>query len=231
MLRCTLIGSALLAASLGFSGCSDSDSDVMSAETTPMYEISVTNLTAGQAMAPAIATLHNADYKMYMTGESASLALENLAEGGDNSALLAAADATTDVDEAVSFGGLLTPGATLSVTLEGDDAYLSFAGMLVNTNDGFVGLNSYHISHLSEGEVETISLSTYDAGTEANSETAATMPGQSGEGFNATRDDVNDKVRYHSGVVTSDDGLAASALSGVHRFDNPTAMLTIKRVH
>ena len=223
------MSSALIAMGLGISGCSDSGEEMME-ESMPKYEVSVTNVTAGQPMAPAIVVLHSSGYKMYTLGESASVALEKLAEGGDNSALLSEADATTDVDGAVSFEALLKPGKSLSVTVEGDDDYLTFAGMLVNTNDGFVGLNSYHVSHLEKGEAETLSLSTYDAGSEANSESAATVPAQGGEGFNAARDDANSVIRLHSGVVTSDDGLSSSALSAIHRFDNPTAQLTITRI-
>jgi hypothetical protein len=229
MLSRILMSSALIAMGLGFSGCGDSD-DGMMEDVMPKYELSITNLTAGQPMAPAIATLHSSDYTLFSLGESASVALETLAEGGDNSVLLAEALATTNVDDAASFGALLTPGSTLSVTLEGDDDYLSLAGMLVNTNDGFVGLRSYHISHLEAGEVETLELVTYDAGTEANSESAVTVPAQGGEGFNADRDDTNAMVRLHAGVVTQDDALSGSALTSINKFDNPTAKLVIKRV-
>ena len=230
MLRSIIMGSALLAVSLGISGCSSADDDTPAQEKTPKYELSITNLTAGQPMAPAIATLHSSDYTLFSLGESASVALETLAEGGDNSVLLAEAQATTNVDDVASFGALLTPGSSLSVTLEGDDDYLSFAGMLVNTNDGFVGLKSYHISHLEAGEVETLELVTYDAGTEANSESAATVPAQGGEGFNTVRDDANSMIHLHAGVVTQDDGLSSSALTSINKFDNPTAKLVIKRI-
>ena len=40
-------------------------------------------------------------------------------------------------------------------------------------------------------------------GTEANTETAATIPGLGGEGTNLTRDDIIDRVRFHQGVVTN----------------------------
>jgi len=230
MLGHILMSSALIAAGLGFSGCGDSEEMMDTEVKMPKYEISITNLTAGQPMAPAIVVLHNANYMMYTLRTSASVALETLAEGGDNRMLLAEAKATTDVDDAEGLSGFLTPGSMLSVTVEGDDDYLSLAGMLVNTNDGFIGLRSYHLSHLGVGEAETLELSTYDAGTEANSESAATVPAQQGEGFNAARDDANDKVRSHAGVVTADDGLSSSALSSIHRFDNPTAMVVIKRM-
>ena len=239
MLGRILMSSALIAVGLGFSGCGDSKSDDMMDDTpkkkvmvekAPMYEVTVTNLTVGQPMAPAVAVLHNSNYKMYTLGTQASVALETLAEGGDNSVLITEAEATTDVNAVVSYKELLKPGKTLTVTLEGDDEYLTFAGMLVNTNDGFVGLNSYHIKHLKMDESEVLMLSTYDAGTEANSESAATVPAQMGEGFNAARDDMNGVIRVHAGVVTSD-ALSSSALDESARFDNPTAKVMIKRIH
>ena len=70
----------------------------------------------------------------------------------------------------------------------------------------------------------------YDAGTEANSEAAGTIPGpaDSGEGFNEMRDDIN-RVAMHPGVVTQDDGLASSVLTSQYKFDNPVAQIVITR--
>lgn len=86
---------------------------------------------------------------------------------------------------------------------------------------------------------------TWDAGTEANTETAATMPGPAasaagggGEaaGYDVVRDDLADAVRLHQGVVTSanaDDpsreGLSTSVLTEAHRFDFPTSRVVITR--
>jgi hypothetical protein len=73
-------------------------------------------------------------------------------------------------------------------------------------------------------------LPVYDAGTEANDEEAANVPDPAagGEGFNASRNDV-DWVRIHPGVISSEDGLTGSALIGSHRFDNPVIKLTLTR--
>ena len=231
MLTRILMGSAILAASLSFSGCGDSESSMTDLQIVPKYEVSMTNLTAAQPMSPLAVVLHGSNYHMYTLGEGATVALEKLAEGGDNSVVLDGAMGTTNVDEALSSEGLLLPGAKTQVVIEGTASYLSIASMLVNTNDGFVGLESYHLSDLARGESVKLSLSTYDAGTEANSESAASVPAQQGEGFNVVRDDTNAMVRYHAGVVSSDDGLSSSALSAIHRFDNPTATLMIKRIN
>jgi hypothetical protein len=47
-----------------------------------------------------------------------------------------------------------------------------------------------------------------------------------GEGFNALRDDM-DFVRIHPGVISAQDGLAGSDLSGDHRWDNPVVKLVV----
>ena len=75
-------------------------------------------------------------------------------------------------------------------------------------------------------------ISAHHSGTEANTESAGTMPGpaDNGEGFNSARDDLADEVRMHSGVVTSDDGLSGSVLTQEHRWDNPTVRVVITRV-
>jgi len=67
----------------------------------------------------------------------------------------------------------------------------------------------------------------YDAGTEQNSEIAATIPGSAaeGKGFNIARNAVNFVAR-RSGIVSQDDGFGGSALDQSHRFDN-TAMRVI----
>ena len=81
------------------------------------------------------------------------------------------------------------------------------------------------------GEIYSFNTSSYDAGTENNSELSTTIPGPAagGEGFNADRDDVN-VVAMHPGVVSKDDGLTNSVLSFSHRFDNPTLSVVITRV-
>jgi len=224
MLRSLLLSSALLVSALSFSGC-DHEEDAI----RHLYSISVTNLTVAQPMSPLLAVAHNNNYALFTPNASASFALEQLAEGGNNSNLLSEATATTDVDATHAVDGLLLPGASTTFTLESSEEYLSLVGMLINTNDGFIGLNGYDLSTLGINDTKELSLLTYDAGTEANSENAATVPAQQGRGFDETRDDSN-FIHIHAGVITQDDGLSTSALSSLHKFDNPTATLTITRL-
>ncbi len=129
-------------------------------------------------------------------------------------------------------GGMLAPGAseTLQVQGFGTRPRLTLASMLLNTNDAFIGLDGVDLSGLGRNESMTLHARVYDAGTEANSETAATIPGPAGggEGYNTTRDE-RDFIAVHPGVVSRDDGLAGSALDASHRFNNPAARIVITR--
>lgn len=204
-----------------------------SAEPTPTpvsysYEITVTNLTTAQPMSPVAIVLHN-EGRFWQLGSQASTALEVLAESGDNTTLLAEAN----VLSGVSGTGVLISGAseTFNITLQHTlPMMLSLATMLVNTNDAFTGVNAMKIEHLDVDESISVQTSSYDAGTEHNSELMGTIPGPAagGEGFNEIRDDVN-FVSMHKGIVSQDDGLAQSVLTQMHRFDNPTLMVTVTR--
>ncbi|GAB7227970.1 spondin domain-containing protein [Vibrio rotiferianus] len=224
----------LVAASVGLlAGCpSDDDNDVVKSY---RYTINVANLTANQPMSPLAILAHNDKYKLFEIGKSASVELEHLAEGGSNAELLALKDSNDYVYQTLSGNGLVLPGSSDSVTFTVDPhkaGYVSVASMFVNTNDAFVGETGLSLNSLAVGESYEMSMNVWDSGTELNDELAATIPGPAGggEGFNAARNDTNDVVAFHAGVISKDDGLANSALSANHRFLNPGAKLTITRV-
>ena len=94
----------------------------------------------------------------------------------------------------------MLPGKSDSVTIEGEPAQcISVTAMLVNTNDAFAGVDCVNVSELKNGEMMTIALPTYDAGTENNSEEASTIPGPAGggEGFQHRDRDDKDFVSIH----------------------------------
>ncbi|GLX76893.1 hypothetical protein tinsulaeT_02330 [Thalassotalea insulae] len=228
-----------IASLLMLSACNDSDSkstdmDDNMPEPMPVnysYQVTVSNLTYGQPMSPVAVVLHDMG-DFWQLGMSASMALENLAESGDNTMFLQ----TDDVLAGASGAGILMPGMreSINVTItDNQPALVSVATMLVNTNDAFTGVNAVDIANLAVGESISMTVGSYDAGTEKNTEWQSTIPGPAsggeGEGFNAARDDL-DLVAMHQGVVTADDGLSMSVLDQSHRFDNPTAKITISRL-
>ncbi|MCG6970558.1 MAG: spondin domain-containing protein [Gammaproteobacteria bacterium] len=248
--------SVSLSAALMLSACSDSDDEDKTLDdfhTSASYEITVTNLTNGQPLTPVAGVLHRPGYQAWSVGKAASEGLEQLAEGGATAAFLAEADADLNVITSGSGSAPFGPGASQTVALtvtthdqqELDNAtgqlHLSAATMLANTNDAFAGVIAWDVSGLAAGDSMSRLLLAHDAGTEANTETLATMPGPAsdnngdgngdGEGFNGVRDDLGNFVTVHSGVVTADDGLATSALDESHRWLGPVAKITIERIN
>jgi len=215
-----LIGGALL-----MQGCNHDDSS-----STRAFNVQIINSTNNQAFAPAAVVLHSAGYHGYTLGSMASAGLEVLAEGGDGTTWLAEADADSHVVDTMAGSGPITPGMSETIQVQGSgaDSRLSLAAMLVNTNDGFIALDGVDLSELAVDESLSFHARVYDAGTEANDEASAHLPGQMGEGFNAARDD-RDFVAIHPGVVTMADGLSSSALDSSHRFDNPGAKIVVTR--
>lgn len=202
------------------------------------FEVTVTNLTNGQPLSPIAVIAHQNTFPVFAIGSPASAGLETLAEGGDNSALLAEAMAVTGIGDTASGAAPIGPAGseTVSLTMNANTLGLmtiSVSTMLVNTNDAITGVNAVPLVGMQVGDSVTMRSIAYDAGTEANTEAAAHIPGPAGggEGFNAARDDIADRVAMHSGVVGQDDGFVTSDLTGQHRFDNPVAQVRIERIN
>ncbi len=233
------MSSAASMSSMSSAMSSEMSSSSMAAMVSLNYEVTVTNLTAGQPFSPLAITLHTREYAPFSIGMPASVGLEKIAEAG------AASDYMTDANNhpgvmltTLADGGTL-PGTTkttmLMTAIKTSDLpalHVSIVAMLGNTNDGFTGANGLAIGQLSIGESLSLNALSYDAGTEKNTESALTVPGPAagGEGFNAVRDDITNHVTLHPGIVSMDDGNTASALTHLQRWDNPTARITIKRL-
>ena len=201
------------------------------------FDVTVSNLTGAQPLSPVAVIAHQAGYQVFEVGSPATVGLEELAEGGDNTALIAEADADMAVVATASGAGPIGPAGTETVTVEVleselPDLLLSVSTMLVNTNDAISGINGTAIGAMAVGDVMTLRTIAYDAGTELNTEMATEIPGPAGggEGFNAARNDRADRVAMHTGVVSQDDGYATSSLTEQHRFDNPVTQIRIERI-
>ena len=173
--------------------------------------IEAVNTTVAQPLSPLFIAVHEASASLFTEGMPASTAIEQMAEGGGIDELNDFANANPTVIVASgAFSGILPPLGTDSTVITVADADLegaviSAVGMLVNTNDAFAGTNSYPLDGLASGGSIRLPTLVWDAGTEANTEAAGTMPGPAdgGEGFNSVRDDLHDAVRIHPGVVTN----------------------------
>ncbi len=222
---------------LTLSACGDSDNNNIigdSDNNDAIYNITVYNITSGQPLTPLGVVIHEPAYIPWQPGTAVSIGLERLAESGDTSGFLSEANADpTVVISTSSSNGPFGPGSseTVSITVDhSSNLQLTIASMLANTNDAFTGVHNWNIGELAVGDNTSTMARVYDAGTEANSETAASMPGPAamGEGFNSDRNDL-DRLTIHGGVVTTDDGLMTSALNESHRWLGQAAKIVVTR--
>lgn len=233
---------SLLVGSLLLYACDNDDSVVVAPPPPPpppamaTFAVTVSNLTNAQPMSPIAVIGHQSGYSVFTVGTPASQGLEELAEGGDNSTLLAEANADAAIVVTGSGAAPIGPAGSETVMLDMLDSsrpglHISVSSMLVNTNDGFSGLNAVAVETMAVGDILSFDAIAYDAGTETDTEMAIHIPGPAGggEGFNAARDDQADQVAMHAGIVSQDDGLATSDLSEQNRFDNPVVRVRIER--
>jgi hypothetical protein len=165
-----------------------------------IYEVTVTNLSRGILFTPILLVSHDKGLKLFEAGSPASEPLAQLAEGGATRPLQDALIASGKVRDTAVSAGALAPGAsvTLQVSAGGKARYLSLAAMMLPTNDGFIALNGARIAG-KHGQ-QTFYLAGYDAGSEANDELCANIPGPhcGGEGFNAAGGEGY--VHVHAGL-------------------------------
>ena len=116
---------------------------------------------------------------LYELGEKATEAMGTLAETGiaDDLVILYTQFATQGVNrDSVSIQSFAPQqlGETLTFEVEINPLYplVSFASMLVNTNDAFVGVSGLRLT-----EAVTLLAPAYDAGTEWNNELCSYIPG------------------------------------------------------
>ncbi|USD62956.1 spondin domain-containing protein [Vibrio sp. SCSIO 43140] len=224
MKKRTQLGLAITSASLLLGAGSATAADL---------EITITNATKGIYFTPLIVAAHNSDLVMFRTGQAASAELESMAEGGDISGLASVIGNAGGVVVENPASGILNPGVSTTFSMDsGSFGYLSLSAMLLPTNDGFVGLDSWQIP--SEPGTYKATLRGYDAGTEANDELAGSMPnppfltfGAGGTGVETAV--TNNTVHVHPGNLgDSDPAGGISDLDNTsHRWLNPVATITV----
>ena len=206
-------------------------------------EVTVQNLTGGIYFTPLLITAHSSDVALFTPGEMAGTELQAMAEGGDIAPLQMVADGAQADSAANPAGGLLGPTVSTSAMLTTNEGntMLSIVAMLLPTNDGFVGLNSWPIPQ--EAGTYHVYLKAYDAGTEANDELRGSgMPGQPGmpvpppmedlvgmNGSGVTSDIPNSNIHIHPGNLGDDivDGGISDIDNTSQRWLNPVAKVTI----
>jgi hypothetical protein len=198
-----------------------------SASGNKSYHVTITNLTHAISFTPILVTSHRRPVSIFELGTPASDDLSAIAEGGDTGPMTTTLNGNSHVIDVQQSVGLLLPGESVTVVVSAEHGakMISVASMMLPTNDAFIGLNSVEVSN----KGSTFYSVGYDAGSEANDELCANIPGPRCPGGVGPSPGVNDGdenyVHVHRGIHGIGD-LAAD----VYDWRNPVAKITVKRV-
>jgi len=223
---------SLFILSLFLIGCQD-ESDVPSSSGqlsknssfSAEYEITIENLApaGSQPLSPPVFAVHSNAFRMFHIGGYATDELAQIAQDAFNDPMITLLNGSDDVFDVVVGAGPIPPGASATFNAEASGNYikLSFATMLVNTNDGFTGVDKLQ---LPQQGTKVYYLRAYDAGSELNTESDDHIPGPCcGNPFAGIS--TNEKIAFHPGIEGVGDLSPA-----VYGWDEPVAKLTITRL-
>ena len=190
-----------------------------------IYKVTITNLTRSQTFTPILVASHRPGVSLFETGSPASEEMAALAEGGDTGPLTALLAANHKVVDTANSGGLLEPGAsvTVSVSARHGAKRISLASMMIPTNDGFIALNDVRAPK--HDNTRHYVSPAYDAGTEPNDELCISIPGPVCGGAGGSPGiDGEGYVHIHAGIHGIGD-----LDDSVYDWRNPVARISITR--
>lgn len=193
----------------------------------PTYHVTITNLTNSINFTPVLVASQRRSVPIFELGAPASDEITAIAEGGNIAPLAATLDADPHVVDVQNSGGLLTPGASVTVIVSAAHGArrISLASMMLPTNDGFIALDSVKAP---KNGSRTYFSPGYDGGTEPNDEWCMHIPGPTcgGAGPSPGVNPADEGyVHVHRGIHGVGD-LSPS----VYDWRNPVAKITITRV-
>jgi LPXTG-motif cell wall-anchored protein len=186
---------------------------------TKTYEVTVTNITTSkQGLSPLVIATHPASVHAWQMGQMASKGLEVVAEDGMPDML--ASELKAGATDVVATHAHLLPGDSITVTITAKDGdVLSAATMLIQTNDGFTGLDN---APLTDGSTDTMA---YDAGTEENTEKATDVPGPPfGGKSNSPDTSPHQPIGPHTGIAGNAD------VTPDFNWTGPVARFTVRAI-
>jgi hypothetical protein len=244
---------ALAVSSLVLMACSEAPGEVfdVAANASPngfgqsgsaTYQVEIENLTSGQPMTPALLATHRQPTGLFRVGETAGIGIREIAENGNLGPAMAGLATDKHVaDFTVLFGAgppPVLPGETVTGSIDTDRGakYLSWASMLICTNDGFTGVDGLRLP-AKVGESATHFTSAYDAGSEINTEDFADIvppcPALTGVPSSDPGTGSSNPALAEGGVIHHHTGIAGgNDLSvAIHGWTNPVARITVTRVN
>lgn len=192
-----------------------------------MFAVTITNLTPNQIFSPPLLATHSDALALFSAGAPASPELAQLAENGDNVPLRDALLADSQAGDVQAASDPIMPGMSTTYLVAGTSAArrLSAAGMLVSTNDTFFALDGVALPRSAQGGTRYL-VPAWDAGSEANSEDCAFVPGPPcGAGPVHDPSPAEGFVHISAGIH----GIGGVP-QGAYDWRNPVALISIERL-
>lgn len=198
---------------------------------TTTWRVTIDNLTppgagapGSQPLSPPLVVVHAPWADVWSLGDYASRGVAAIAQDADNAVLETVLPGARGIRSVATVpGGPIPSGASRTFTVEtrGSGERLSLVSMLVNTNDGFTGLDSLAL----HGRHAELLVPAYDAGAERNNQLLAAIPGPCcGHPFVGDPEIL--PIGMHPGIV---DGVG-DLTSALYGWTGPVARVTIDRV-
>lgn len=187
------------------------------------FEISITNATTHHVFTPTLLVTHNNNINLFKLGEVASDGLSQQAETGDPSLLLTEMQGKAGVHDSL-VGTFIPYGQTIKYTISAPkNSHLSLTAMLATTNDAFIALDNVALPKRSARYYAYV----YDAGSEANNEDCAFIPGPP-----CTMESGNSRTNTNEGFVSIHNGIHGVGSLNITELDwrGPAAVISIKRI-
>ncbi|MDH3533326.1 MAG: spondin domain-containing protein [Gammaproteobacteria bacterium] len=193
------------------------------------YEVTISNITKGQIFSPPVLVTHSRDVAVFALGEQALPELVLVAEDGMGGPLASLLSGVPQVAEAQATSAPILPGTSAVYAINSRSGFnvLSIVSMMVNTNDAFIAIDSEDLPRSRHSSRSYYAIG-YDAGSEANNEDCAFVPGPAcamGSGNARSTAAAEGFVHVHNGVH----GIADLDADG-YDWRNPAAKITVKRV-
>jgi hypothetical protein len=196
------------------------------------YRITIQNMTpsrgggASQVLSPALVLAHSNRFDLFEVGQRANQAVADVAEDAVAATGLAAYANDPEV-ELVTTGpsAPILPGAQASfeITTRGNATKLSLVSMLVNTNDGFTGLDGVQLT----GNYQEYWTNAYDAGSEVNDQLEAHIPGPCCGDTGRSGTPENGVITHHAGIQPNTGDLSPAQWGWPA---GPVARIVVERV-
>lgn len=214
------------------------------AQDTRTYQVTIENLTTGQPISPGVAVTHDKRASLFQNGMPVSGGIIAIAEDGNPAVAAGVLEGLADegdqgVYDVVTFfgddapplfpiGGAGATTSTFTIEAPAGATHLSFAAMLICTNDGFTGVDSLWLPYTSV----TKYAKAYDAGSEVNDGKSSSivdpcsavgpvaLAGDDNGNNNALPEDGG-RVTAHKALTRKGDLLKA------HRWQGPVSKITV----